>query len=201
MDSHGENSVPPLCRTRPTRAHGLTKLLLSAFIIYHTACVVILPNGSSLIGRRLSRYFLSYANIFGFNTVWQFFSPAPAATSYLEYSFDFSIDDEGLSDDSRHAIRSYPPRRPAGQPWDDFFTRRLYAMRFFMVVPGALEQNFIPFLCRQEKTATGVSIHQTFERVPSIEKAMGDSFSEIAEREDLPSQHFSCPQPNGETVQ
>ena len=73
-------------------------------------------------------------------------------------------------------------------------------MRFFMVVPGALEQNFIPFLCRQEKTATGITIHQTFERVPAIEKAMGESLSEIAEREDLPSQHFSCQKLSEETA-
>src|SRR3954467_1869488 len=67
---------------------SILKLVFSLFLLYHLAVIVIMPNPSSLLGRKYSRYLTDYANSLGLNTTWQFFSPGPAPVFYLEYTIE-----------------------------------------------------------------------------------------------------------------
>jgi hypothetical protein len=167
----------------------LVRGCLSIFIIYHFVVVGVLPNSSSIVGRTLSRFLLPYANLFGFNTSWQFFSPGPAETFFLEYQVESAKSGEDL--DTPTLL--FPPKR-SGYSFDDFYSRRLYSMRFFVIYPDRLQQFFIPFLCRQNPGATGIWVESVFERLPSLEKLSSErtSLHDLAERSQLPRQRFPC---------
>ncbi len=150
-----------------------------------------MPIGSSIAGRKYSRYFLSYANTLGFNTTWQFFSPGPSPMFYLEYEA------EGAGETQLSAPLAYPPLRQ-GFSWNDGWNRRLFGMRFMALSPERMERYFVPFLCRQVPGAKAISVRSIVDRVEDIERA--GHFAEIkdmAERVDLPSQRYACPEGAG----
>lgn len=160
-------------------------------ILYHLGAVFIMPNSSSLLGRELAGYFLDYANLMGFNTTWQFFSPGPSPTYYLEYQVETPSDPDML----QAPTLQYPPKRKPFT-WSDFYNRRLFGMRFFTLFPERLERFFVPFLCRQHPGATGVYVQSVFERIPNIERAEANArFKDMSERLDLPRRRYGCPEP------
>ncbi len=168
------------------------KIALSAFLLYHLATVLLMPNGSSLTGRKLSRYFSAYANTLGFNTTWQFFSPGPSPMFYLEYEPVYNYDDEPDS-----GPFSYPPKRE-GFAWSDSWNRRLFGMRFFALHPGYMERFFVPFLCRQYEGAIAINIRSVIDQVEDLERVgMRSDLSESTVRVDLPSQEYACPEKDG----
>jgi hypothetical protein len=166
------------------------KAVLSLLVAYHLAAVVILPNSSSLAGRQLSRFFIPYANLLGFNTTWQFFSPGPAPTFFLEYEIE-TADSYDLPPEEP---RQYPDPRN-GYSWSEAYNRRFYGMRFFALDPIRLERFFVPFLCRLHPEAEAVTVQGVFEKIPAIEKA-GEwaDFKEMSERFSFPRQRFGCPE-------
>ena len=44
-------------------------------------------NGASFLGRYMSEYYIPIANTIGLNTTWNFFSPDPANTMYININF------------------------------------------------------------------------------------------------------------------
>jgi hypothetical protein len=165
-------------------------IILSGMILYHLAAVIVLPNSSSLLGRKTAGFFLPYANTLGFNTSWQFFSPGPSPMFYLEYFVEF--DREG----NESEVMPYPLRRVAGS-WSDSYNRRLFGMRFFSLNPDRLERYLAPFLCRQHPGAVSISVQPVYEPIQSIDRA-GDfsDFRDMRQRVDFPRQRFSCPDPS-----
>ncbi len=164
------------------------KIGLSVFLVYHLITVLLLPVASSLAGRRLARYFIPYANTLGFNTTWQFFSPAPSPMFYLEYELETGADDEVPE------TKTYPPARK-GHTWDEGWSRRLFGMRFFALNEERLENYFVPFLCRENPTAKSVVIQAVFEKIEDVER-VGEyaEFKDMAERIDLPRRRYACPE-------
>jgi hypothetical protein len=166
------------------------KALLSVFLLYHLFTVILLPNSSSLAGRQMSRYVIPYGNLFGFNTTWQFFSPGPAPTFFLEYEIE-TADSYDLPPEEP---RQYPDPRQ-GYSWSESFNRRFYGMRFFALDTFRLERFFIPFLCRMHPEAEFVTVQGIFEKIPAIERANEwADFKEMSERFTFPRQRFSCPE-------
>lgn len=150
-----------------------------------------MPNGSSLTGRKLSRYFSAYANTLGFNTTWQFFSPGPSPMFYLEYEPVYDFDDGA---GSIPEPQFYPPKRK-GFEWSDHWNRRLFGMRFFALQPQRLERYLVPFLCRQFEGAAAIRIRSIVDQVEDIERVgLWSELRESTQRLDLPSQEFSCPE-------
>jgi hypothetical protein len=166
------------------------KVALTVFLIYHLSAVLLLPNSTSLVGRKLSRYFLNYANQLGFNTGWAFFSPAPSPMFYLEYDAEMANGEE--ANGGQPLV--YPPHR-VGFGYDDGWNRRLFGMRFFALNPERLERFFVPYLCRQVPGAQRITVQPVFERIEDVERA-GEwaEFKDMSERLDLPRQKYSCPE-------
>jgi hypothetical protein len=173
-----------------TKTLKAVKIALSLFLVYHFSAVILLPNSSSLTGRKLAHYFLDYANQLGFNTSWAFFSPGPSPMFYLEYDVEMkNADETGASQSFVYP----PPKKPFS--FDDGYNRRLFGMRFFALNQERLEKYFVPFLCRQAPGAESISIRQVFERIEDIERA-GEwaDYKDMAERVDLPRQRYACPE-------
>ena len=168
------------------------RLVLSLFVVYHLAAVIIMPNASSLLGRKFSRYLTDYSNTLGINTTWQFFSPGPAPVFYLEYDVE-EANREG--DDSSDA-KSYqlPPKRRASY-YDELYNRTLYSMRFFVLAPvDTFERFFVRWLCKKHPEAESLSIRTVGEPVVNIERAGGEeSFDELSEKMPIKErQRFQC---------
>ncbi len=168
------------------------KLILALFLVFHLAAVVILPMGSGLLNRHWGRFFIGYANTLGFNTTWQFFSPGPSPTFYLEYEFD-----EGGEDFEESEIYLLPERR-TGFWWSDFYNRRLYSMRFLSLAPNLLVQYLVPWLCQKNPKAKAVTVQKIFERITNVERETGgaaeDTFQDMEVKERVARETHSCPE-------
>ena len=164
------------------------QVLMSLGILYHLLAVVLLPNPQSITGRSLGRLVIPYANQLGFNTTWQFFSPGPSPTFYLEYHVV-----KATEDDSDSGAHFYPPMRQ-GHSWDDRYNRRLYAMRFFSLDQIRMENYFVPWLCAQHPGAVELDVRYIFEPIPPIEKAeSGTTFKDMSVRYEPMDRTFHCP--------
>jgi hypothetical protein len=168
---------------------GALKLLLSVFLLYHLAAVIVLPNSSSLMGRRIGWAFLGYANPLLLNRTWQFFSPGPMPSSYLEYEVETA--DNG-TDDVRESHRW--PKLNQNSFNNDFYLRTMAGMRFLAANETNFENYFIPYLCKLHPGAIALDLRSVVEQVPAIERA-GEyqDFKDMQERLDLPSRRYDCP--------
>ncbi len=174
----------------PTR---VLKAVLSVFLVYHFLAIFILPMGKGLLIRELGRHFYTYANVFGLNTSWQFFSPGPSPIFYLEYSFTYPEVGEDSFEMSEPQLL---PEKRSGFGVSDFYSRRLYSMRFLSLDDGRLEKYLAPWLCRQDLRAETVTVRQKFGEIQAVERHRGemgaDSFSEMSDPLDLPPKTFRC---------
>ncbi|MES2962301.1 MAG: hypothetical protein V4760_00320 [Bdellovibrionota bacterium] len=173
------------------RSRLFLKVALSGFIAYHVFCVALLPNSASIIGRKLDRILTPYANPFIFNRTWQFFSPGPMPSFYIEYEV---VTPESEMDLNRATI-VYPPV-PKSFTLGDYYLRSLAGMRFLGVKDENFTKFFVPYLCRQHAGAIGLDIRSVMEEVPQMESLDVDStigFKELAEKKDLPRKFYECP--------
>lgn len=170
--------------------HTILKVVISIFLLYHLSAVAILPNASSMIGRKLSWLYLPYANPTLFNRTWQFFSPGPMSAVYLEYN---TLTNEGPAADEDRPPYVYPPHRK-NAALDDFYMRTLAGMRLISMNPDNFETDFIPFLCRLHPEAVKLDLRSVVEELPPIEKAdPSATFKDMSERTTLPRKIYDCP--------
>lgn len=169
------------------------KSFLSIFLVYHLLAISILPMGKGLLIRELGRHFYTYANIFGLNTTWQFFSPGPSPIFYLEYSFTYPEAADGSIEMSEPKLL---PEKRVGFGVSDFYSRRLYSMRFLSLDEGRLEKYLAPWFCKQDLRAESVTVRQKFGEIQNVERHRGDDdvegFSEMSDAHDLPPKTFRC---------
>lgn len=166
------------------------KVVLSVFLLYHLTTVAILPNGSSIIARKLNRFLVPYANPLIFNRTWQFFSPGPMPSFFLEYNL---VTNAGPAIDEERPGFVYPPHRK-NAAFDDFYLRTLAGMRLIAIQPQVFEDFFIPFLCRLHPDAIQIDLRSVTEEIPPIEKADGfETFKDMSERKELPRKLYQCP--------
>lgn len=174
----------------------LLKTVLSIFLVYHLLAVTILPMGSGLVVRELGRYFVGYANLFALNTTWQFFSPGPSPIFYLEYTYSYppAVDDEEAWETLSEPMLL--PERRVGFGISDFYSRRLYSMRFLSLNSDRMERLLVPWLCKQDPRATSVSVRQMFGEIQNVERHRGqfgaDSFADMAEKRKSERLNFRC---------
>ena len=168
------------------------KVLISVFIVYHLAAVLLMLIGSSLAGRKLARFFLPYVNTLGFNSTWQGFSPGPSPMFYLQYEPDLGGDEVAASEPT-----FFPPKR-AGFTWSDGWSRRLFSMRFLATNPELMERFLVPFLCRQSAGARSIDVQSIVDQVEPIDRPDEmTEFTEMTRRLDLPRQKYTCPEMEG----
>lgn len=165
----------------------ILKFVFSIFLLYHLAVIVIMPNPSSLLGRKYARYLIDYANQLGLNTTWQFFSPGPAPVFYLEYTVENANEEEGET-------FQIPERRRASY-YDELYNRTLYSMRFFVLAPSeTFDSFFVPWVCKRHPEAAALTIRTQGEPVVNIERATGDeSFDDLSHKTALKERkRYSC---------
>lgn len=205
MESLEKSSLPPICRAPTGPGVRIFKVLLSIFIAYHLAAMLVIPNVGSLIGQDVSRFFLPYVNFFDFNTVWQFFSPNVTSTSYLQYQFSFPSGNSATEPNDNGTtveespIHKFPPLDGIGHPWDDSFGRQFSSLRFFLSVPDSFEKVFVPYLCRLSPNANGVWVQEINEKLPPIGRYLHDGIHDQSERQEMPMQKFECRASSGES--
>ncbi|MDZ4660456.1 MAG: hypothetical protein SGJ18_02435 [Pseudomonadota bacterium] len=173
------------------------KGIVSLWIVYHLFVILLFPNSSSLLSRKLDTFLLPYANSLNMNTPWQFFSPWPGPKMYIEY---VTYSEKDAVDDSEKGFellesekRFFPPKNQRDPDWDNW-RRRLYATRFISMEPERLEKTFVAWVCRQSPKMTGVLLEVFFYPVANIEKAK--DFVKASDIEDPQGggvQKFVCP--------
>jgi hypothetical protein len=148
--------------------HKWVRNLLTLFLIYHVAVIVLMPNSSSILGRRWGFLIAPYANTLGMNATWEFFSPDPPQPFYFDYTVYFETED---GEEKRPPIDAFFPEWRTERTIHPNKIRLKNAVRFFALSPQSVEQAFIGYLCRQYPEANRVKVRQVVEMIPPLEKA------------------------------
>lgn len=164
------------------------RVAVSVFALYHLSCALLLPNPGSLVIRHVGRYLIPYANLFGLNTTWQFFSPGPVPVFYFEYSIETAADQASMSESETYY---YPAR--IDRSWSDVQHRRRSSASLFAMNDTWLPNHLVPYFCRQHPEAVALNIRAVLEPTLSLERVRSDATSEdLTERVRTPRQHFEC---------
>ncbi|MFS4459907.1 hypothetical protein [Bdellovibrio sp. HCB2-146] len=178
--------------TSMKKAALILKTLLSLWIVYHIIVIVIMPNAGGYLGRVTSRYIAPYANIFGVNVGWNFFSPDPAHTMYIRYMVYFNNDS---GEDEKEPIEGYFPAQKNQRNDSIFNSRELYVMRFMIINPKHLKYLFGPWLCRQYPGATSVDMEHVIETVPFLDQVVmkkTEAVSSMSDELQFSAQRYKC---------
>ena len=128
-----------------------------------------MANGSSFLGRAMPSFFVDYANQFGINQVWNFFSPDPSHTSYLEYEIRLSDMPDGTAQDP--ILGSIPPEKKE-LVIDSSKRRMLHSVRFLSIDPKRFELLLGPWICKMHKDSVQVKIKHILEPVTLLDRAI-----------------------------
>ena len=148
-------------------AKTLCKILISLWIVFNIATMLIEPNISSYLGRLTYRWITPYANTVGLNSSWNFFSPDPAHTMYVAYRVYFSDD---FGNETKEPVLGYMPREKNQKILNPIRRRDMYAMRFFAIEPKRFRTLLGPWLCRQNPEASTIEMEHVVETVPLLDQ-------------------------------
>ncbi len=171
----------------------LYRCLLSGFIVFHLITILILPNSDSILSRQISPWLAPYANTFGLNTSWRFFSPEPSPAVYFIYD---AIDEQKIKNfwhEREFVTGSWPPLTPKGM-WTENIKRLVYHSRFTTSSQERTEVFFGSLLCRFYPEAGTISVRTIIKEIPSLEKA---KFENLTAKESVKDQtinqtEFTC---------
>lgn len=141
----------------------IIKTLLSFWIIYHVLVIFVMPNSSSFLGRYFGVYLVPYANVFGLNSPWMFFSPNPAP----DYHMNITLYPKGSSE----PIEIQWPEKKKAILFLTPAIRNFYLMHFFVRSPQLIETLLVPWLCKQQQSTEMVNINISIKSPPSLDKA------------------------------
>lgn len=164
MKNHQERPLEKL-KSSSDNKKIILKAGLSVVIVYILTVAIVMPNGTSFLGRKLSPIILDFANQFGFSVNWNFFAPDPAHTMYISYVVNFT-------DDSKESIQGYIPPEKEKIVVDASERRFLYAMRFMIVDDRRLKKILGPFLCRKFTGASSVYIRSVLEPILNLDASI-----------------------------
>ncbi|KYG63951.1 hypothetical protein AZI86_14165 [Bdellovibrio bacteriovorus] len=176
------------------KAKLLLKVLLSLWIVYNIVVMLIMPNIGSYLGRSMSRYITPYAGAVGLSAGWDFFSPDPAHTLYIEYTVYFPHPAQGEGE-PRDPVEGYFPPEKNLPVHDPVRKRDLYATRYMALSPKRLRVVFGPWLCRQYPGASQVNARIIIETVPPLDKVVKlpeMSLADLSERIEYAKEDISC---------
>lgn len=174
--------------------HPFARFVFSLWLVYHVFVILMMPNGTSYVGRTLGPVIRPYAAILGLNASWNFFSPDPAHTMYMK----FTLYDE---DEVKEPREIYFPAQKDQGVWDLGERRNLYAMRYFLLDPRRIEAILGPYLCRHEAPVSVVRIEHVVNSVPSLDEAVlfrERGMSEMSQEFESVNREYRCSQVNDE---
>ncbi len=169
------------------------KIILFLISSYFVSMMIVLGNGSSFLGRSLGKYYTPIANLIGLNTTWNFFSPDPAHTMYLNYVIHF--EDEYGNPTKEPFFEEYPPESEMSD-FSVHVRRKSYVMRFFASSQDRLQTYFIPWVCKQNPGATKIQIEVVVNKIPSLDVAStlkGTHYEDLIKQEEINKNVYSCP--------
>jgi hypothetical protein len=149
------------------RTKFVIKILLSFWIVYTIFMMLVMPNLGSYLGRSSSRYITPYANSVGLNANWNFFSPDPAPTMYIQFRIHF-LDSEGYQ--TKDSVDGFFPAEKNRRISSIFRQRELYVMRYMLIDPKRLKTFMGPWLCRQYPGATSVEMEHVVETIANLDQ-------------------------------
>lgn len=177
------------------KARLLLKFFLSLWIVYNIFVMLIMPNVGNYLGRTLSRFITPYAALMGLNAGWNFFSPDPAHTMYLEYTLQYPELAPSVEKPMQDLVEGvFPPQKnlPILNP---LRKRDLYAARFMALDPKRLRVIFAPWLCRQNPGVSDVEVRLIVETVPPLDKVVQRpdlDLHELSERLEFARESIAC---------
>lgn len=176
------------------------KVILSVWIVYNIIVLMLMPNIGSYIGRLTSGAVAPYANIVGLNAGWNFFSPDPAHTMYLRYTLHF---EDANGEQILDSVEGYFPPEKNKRILNEVKKRAQYAMRFMIVDPKRIKVFFGPWICRQNPTASAVTVEAVIETVPFLDNVVLQSQTEVdalSEKLQYVREEISCNPDNQDEV-
>ncbi|MGE0616829.1 MAG: hypothetical protein AB7P04_14450 [Bacteriovoracia bacterium] len=161
-----------------------TRTWLSVFIVFHLAVVLLIPNESSYLTQYFRPLIAPYATTLGLARAWQFFSPDPGPSVYLEYI--------AMKDGTKLDAGFFPPLQ--NPFWlRDPYNRRTAALRMTFKVPDYVQTVVVPYLCRQYPAATLMNVSLWIGGPPSLEEVeKGGSLRDHSRREMLKTDVVFC---------
>lgn len=173
---------------------NIIKTFLSLWIIYHVFVIFVMPNSGSFLGRYFGSYLVSYANFFGLNSPWIFFSPNPPPEYKMKITL-YQKDSDSVSKDQQ-PIEIDWPLKAQSIPISTTAIRNLYLMHFFIRAPNLIEQWLAPWFCKENNNIEFVNILIKYRTPPALDKAriltldeLNQSYEEVLYFE----KSFSCP--------
>jgi hypothetical protein len=133
-------------------------ILLSVWIAFHGIAIMLAPGPMTYLYQSARPLFLPYWQIFGLGSTWSFYAPDPAPPIFYEWEWE---DAAG----KRHT-GSYP-QFPSPYWNGDRQALRITAMGYIFTNQGMAERTFIPYVCRTQPEARGVSLWRVAYPVPS----------------------------------
>lgn len=160
---------------------NIVKKLFIVFCIYHFIVMIIMPNSTSIVGRKAGVFFAPYANLIGLNGTWEFFSPDPPQPLFFDYHVYF---ENSNGEEIKPAVRAFFPEWKIERTLHPNHIRMKNAVRFFAINQKAVEEAFVGWLCRKYKGATRVKIKEILEPVESLDRL---SLNYVADVERVPA--------------
>lgn len=161
------------------------KKLANLWIVFHLLAIMIVPNASSLLTAEFRAWVTPYANLIGFHSFWQFFSPDPGAAVFFRV--------RPFERDQPLPTFDYPPKQ---DPYTirSQYNRRVSSVRFFSRPPAEGVARYLgPYFCRQNPTATSLDIALIVVRPPTLDEVKhGSALNTLEHEQAQGSQVVSC---------
>lgn len=145
------------------------KVFLSLWVVYNIFTMMVMPNVGAYLGRSSAKFITPYANTVGLNATWNFFSPDPAHTMYIQYLVHF---DDPFGVELKEPFQGFFPAEKNQAVREVSRKRDIYAMRFMIIEPKRLRMLFGPWLCRQHPGASSVTMEHIIETVPPLDQVL-----------------------------
>lgn len=134
--------------------------VLTVFLIFHLAVLLITPNKENYFGYRLFKVLEPYVNLFEFSADWTFFSPDPAPPLYFEWK---------AFDQGGNELRTGAFPELKGQiVFGDRQIRRISAARFMLLRDGNVQNSLLPYVCGAVPNAFSVRISRVLMYPPRM---------------------------------
>lgn len=165
--------------------------LLSAFLLFHLAVIIIVPNKQTYISGRFASVFMPYANLFEFSSGWSFFAPEPGPPPiYLEWAL--------LDKNGEEIGQGRWPEVKDPYFFRDRQNRRIAATRFMASDDTHAEKMMVPVLCASDPRVHSVRLWKLVVGLPTLTD-VADGKRTIGDEQDLDRRAVSLDFCGGET--
>jgi hypothetical protein len=154
----------------------MTRVFLSAFIVFHLLGVLVSPNQNSNIYKKIKSVYDPYLSALALKDRWDFFAPDP---TFVPVFIDYSV---AHSDGS--VTKQMLPLAKNPFPTIENHMRVLSAVRFALFTDGGVKGSLVPYLCNINPDAESLKLWQITRWPPRIEEINSGSKTKITDFEE-----------------